>query len=52
MFKWYRDAQKCYAYLEDAPQELLGLLNIECGGKVEGLLAKDLASEFRSCKWF
>ncbi|PMD14250.1 hypothetical protein NA56DRAFT_674326 [Hyaloscypha hepaticicola] len=24
MFKWYRDAQKCYAYLEDAPQELLG----------------------------
>jgi hypothetical protein len=52
MFKWYRDAQKCYAYLEDAPQVLLGLLNIESGGEVEGLVADDLASAFRNCKWF
>jgi Heterokaryon incompatibility protein (HET) len=46
MFRWYRDAAKCYVYLSDVPQPTLDVLDDF------NQRAWESGSEFRKSRWF
>ena len=49
MFRWYRDAQKCYAYLDDFDRtNTLRTTNVQSDRE----LARYWKDEFQQCRWF
>jgi hypothetical protein len=48
MFRWYRDAEVCYAYLSDVS----GPLNGTPGVKMQDFSSSKKMLDFRSSKWF
>ncbi|KAM0276195.1 hypothetical protein ACHAQH_007002 [Verticillium albo-atrum] len=50
MYQWYRDAEVCYAYLEDFPEEMTGVKLAE--PTTTGRKTAPDYSVFHRCRWF